>query len=486
MKKYILAFAAAVSLLSSCEKFENMKCLQEQPMKEAVQGYMDTPEKVESILYAGYFYLRYYNNFSRFYFTIAEGMTDYSYGYGSYAPASSFKLDPTLITRINDVWSCMYRCIRFSNTVIRDVADAEFDPVKRDQLIAEAKFLRAFAYMHVAQLWGGVPYIDDKNMDSKGDYNYPRTAPEIVFQHCADDLEYAAENLPDSQPLVGRADKMAANTVLTEVYLHLKKYDKAAETAKKVIDSKKYKLIEVKTSDDFYNLYGPKLVSTAEEIFYLKYIPGKPDGGSAFGSMLHRDAKYFSGSLFFGIYSTFENKRMAEWDDNDLRKAFNIYTYVDEEGNLLIYNKKYICDENDGDHTGNDLPLYRYADLLMFYAEAVSRANGGPTADAMEKLNMVHRRAYGYLSTEPSPVDYKLSDYTSEDAFIDLILKERCYEDCYECKRYNDLKRCGKLAECVKYAKGLDIPESAYLWPIPEDEFLYNEGIRPEEQNPGY
>ena len=490
MKKYVhLIVCALLSLLLSCDKFDQLPILQEQPMQEAVQGYMDNPEKAESVLYAAYFYLRYYNNFSRFYHTIAEAMTDYSYGYGSYAAASTFKLDPTLIGRINDIWSCMYRCIRFSNTVVRDVSAASFDATRREQIIAEARFLRAFAYLHLAQLWGAVPLITDENMDATGAYNFPRTPAEKVFRQCEADLKVAAEKLPDTQDLIGRADKTIAKTVLTEVYLHLHEWEKAASTALEVINSGKYSLVEVTEPDDFYKLYSPTVVNTKEEIFYLKYVDGKPNG-SAFAAMLHRGGEWFKGSNFFGIFSTWDNKRMAEWDDADLRKAFNIYTYTDEEDNLLIYNKKFIqTDESkvDGDTAGNDLPLYRYADLLMFYAEAAARANGAPTADAMEKLNCVHRRAYGKPSTEPNEeVDYKLSDYATLDAFIDLVLKERCYEDCYECKRYNDLKRCGKLKEYVLYAKGEEIGEAAYLWPIPEDEFLYNEGISPEDQNPGY
>ena len=490
MKKIILSLAAVCFLLlPSCEKLEDLAILQEQPMKESVQGYMNNPEKAESVLFAAYFYLRYYNNFSRFYHTIAEAMTDYSWGYGSYAAASTFKLDPTLIGRINDIWSCMYRCIRFCNTIIKQLEDADFDATKRKQIIAEARFLRAFAYMHLAQLWGAVPLITDKNMDNQGEYNYPRTAQEKIFAQCKEDLIVATRDLPDTQSMIGRADKMVAWTVLTEVYLHLHDWDNALLAAQTVVNSHKYSLVEVSVSDDFYKLYHPSLVNTTEEIFYLKYVDGKPNG-SAFAAMLHRDNIWFLGSNFYGIYSTWDNKRMFEWDDNDLRKAFNIYTVDDEEGNTLIYNKKYIQLDPakvDGDTAGNDLPLYRYADLLMFYAEAAARAAGAPNADAMEKLNMVHRRAYGKPSGTADPtVDYKLADYPTLDSFIDLVLKERCYEDCYECKRYNDLKRCGKLAEYVLYAKGETIGESAYLWPIPEDEFLYNKGISPEDQNPGY
>ena len=99
--------------------------------------------------------------------------------------------------------------------------------------------------------------------------------------------------------------------------------------------------------------------------------------------------------------------------------------------------------------TPNDNPVYRYADILLYYAEAVCRWKGAPTDDAMEKLNMVRRRAYGQKPTQASSSDYKLADYASKDAFLALVLQERGYETIFEGKRYNDLKRCGKLAEAA-------------------------------------
>lgn len=69
------------------------------------------------------------------------------------------------------------------------------------------------------------------------------------------------------------------------------------------------------------------------------------------------------------------------------------------------------------------------------YAEASCRVASGPTSAGLEALNMVHRRAYGYPSTQPSPVDFKLSDY-NKDSFIELCIKERGYETVGESKRW--------------------------------------------------
>ena len=96
---------------------------------------------------------------------------------------------------------------------------------------------------------------------------------------------------------------------------------------------------------------------------------------------------------------------------------------------------------------------------------------------------MVHRRAYGYPSTQASPVDFNLGSY-NKDSFIDLCMQERGYETVGEGKRWLDLKRSGKAAEIIKTNMGKTISESHYLWPIPVSELNYNSAIT--DQNPGY
>lgn len=495
MKKTILyiTITLAALLMPSCEALQNLDCLQEKPIKESTEGFMDSADKIESVLYSSYYQLRRYNCFSRYYHTTIEAMSDYCDALGTtYDAASRYQgLDATLTSRVTDVWNCMYRAIRFCNTILADAPSARnVDAATLDALLGEAKFLRAFTYMFLCQNWGAVPFQTEDNFRADGETNLPRVATATIYGVLADDLEFAANALPDEQALVGRPTKMAANTLLCHLYLLMERWEDARDAAQKVIASEKYSLVEVSISDDFYKLFGPTLITTTEEIFYLKYNNSTDkDMGSCFAAMLHRGGQYFNGSNYYGICSTFDNKQMAEWPNQDLRKAFNLYT-VDVEGQEYIYNKKFIDDNCNGDSSNNDYPFYRYADLLLYYAEAAARAAGKPTPDAVEKLNMVHRRAYGKPSTVADPtVDYRLESDSTLEGFLDLVLQERLYETCYEGKRYNDLKRCGKLAERVLYAKDIDVGDGGYWFPIPNEEFLYNKGLsldNPDDQNPGY
>jgi hypothetical protein len=134
---------------------------------------------------------------------------------------------------------------------------------------------------------------------------------------------------------------------------------------------------------------------------------------------------------------------------------------------------------------GNDYPWYRYADLLLFHAEADARANNGPTAEALESLNKVHRRAYGYDANTPSPVDFSIGDFDLT-SFVDKVVEERGYETLYEGKRWLDLKRLGIAEQRIKEVKNIVVAEKHMYWPIPNSEMLYNKALDASDQNPGY
>ncbi len=131
------------------------------------------------------------------------------------------------------------------------------------------------------------------------------------------------------------------------------------------------------------------------------------------------------------------------------------------------------------------MTCYRYADVLLIYAEASAQA-AGPTADGVEKLNMVHRRAYGLDPLQPSSVDFQLAAYTTE-TFTDLVVQERGYEFQLEGKRWFDLVRSGRVKEVMKNNIGREVADKHLLWPIPRIEFDLNKGLDPtKDQNPGY
>ena len=129
------------------------------------------------------------------------------------------------------------------------------------------------------------------------------------------------------------------------------------------------------------------------------------------------------------------------------------------------------------------MPIYRFTEAYLFYAEASSMADGSPSALALERLNMIKRRAYGYDPTAVSPVDYP-SGMSGND-FRDAIIQERAYEFITERRRWFDLKRTGKVKEAFA-AAGKTIIDERLLYPIPEDEINNNPAISQQDQNPGY
>jgi starch-binding outer membrane protein, SusD/RagB family len=477
MKKiYYLLLAGIFFINPACEDI-----LEEKPMAIAAETFYNTAEEIESALYGAYSQFS-LGAFRRNYLCVNLSQVDYGVGRGSYSSTSNFQgLDPTNIGRTNGMWAAFYRSIRDVNIIIERAANAsEINETRLAELLAEARFIRAYNYFQLVLNWGAVPLRTEENIS---DPDLPRTPVIEIYAQIVSDLQYAESNLPDVQAMAGRASKMVAKTVLADVYLNMGEWTEAKQKALEVINSGKYQLVPVSKPDDFYKIFGPDIVSTPEEIFYLKY---NSEISESFVVMLHKSNRdYFYGNGAYAAYvpDSTQNKTIVEWDMNDLRRRFNLYNDNIGVGSRTLLYKKFIRPDVSLDP---DYPIYRYADLLTIYAEADCMANGGPTPDGMEKLNMVHRRGYGYDPTQPSPVDFVAADY-NEDTFIDLVLKERLYELFSEHKRFYDLKRTGKLKEVIKDVKGIDVADKHLLWPIPNSEYNYNKAIdEVNDQNPGY
>jgi hypothetical protein len=457
----------------------NDALLDEDPKAIASETFYNTVEEIASAVNGIYEPL----HVNTSYFTLLEALPDNVYGKGSLATINEYKGFSTAnITNMGGVWIAFYKSIRNANVVIKKVPDAsKATEDEKAQYIGEAKFLRAFSYFGLVRLWAGVPLRTEETMAL---IDIPRNSADEVYHLIVSDLKYAEEHLPDVPRLLGTPSKWAAKTLLADVYLTLKDWENARDKAKEVIDSGKYSLVEVKAPDDFELIYGAELLTSSEEIFYFKYTRQK---GWDLMNFFHISGDGYKpyGNNWYSFYSTTNNFFYKTWDDEDFRKQYNFYNWDIGLGDNSLLFKKY-TDPNGNTAAPNDWPMYRYPELLLIYAEAVNNANESPTAEAMECLNKVHRRAYGYAPNTPSPIDFKISDYT-KDSFFELVIQERGYELILECKRWIDLVRTGKAAKVIKEAEGIDLDETMYLWPIPVVETNYNKAINPvTDQNPGY
>lgn len=471
MRNIVISLIAI--LLCSCSDI-----LEEKPQAIAVETFYNTPGEIEAGIAAIYTPIRDWGAFRNNYTAMLEVFSDiFKSGRGSWAPPSEYQgLNSTNISRIQSSWEKFYLAIRNANLIIKNVPNANnvTDDAK-NQYISEAKYLRAFTYFQLVRCWGAVPLRDEQNMS---EYNVARSSVEDIYKQIISDLEAAELYLPDQVSVSGHPSKWSAKTLLADVYFHMNQYDKAMEKSGEVIKSNIYSLIEVSVADDFEKLFGAVVTTSTEEIFYLKYVEEDP---FEFALYLHGvGRKYINVDGYYAMYSNIDYTVYQNWDNKDLRKVYNWYEYDSFDPGTILCKK---FSDTEGLSPRNDLPVYRYADCLLIYAEASCRATGAPTVEGLEALNKVHRRAYGYPSTQPSPVDFKLSAY-NKDSFIDLCMKERGYETVGEGKRWLDLKRSGLATKYVKANRGQDIAEIHYLWPIPVSELNYNEAIT--DQNPGY
>jgi starch-binding outer membrane protein, SusD/RagB family len=467
--------------ITSCKKQ-----LVEAPRTIAVQNFYQTTLDANAAVAAIYAPLK-PDGASTYYQIIQECLADFFIPNNSWLPLNNYNgLDVTNSNRTASIWTTFYLSIRNANIVIGKIplSTAMPDSVKTPY-IAEAKFLRALIYFQLVRNWGGVPLRTENNMSQ---INLARAPVDSVYSLIESDLAYAENNLPSVAPLLGRATKWAAKSVLADVYLQLQMYPQALAKSGEVIHSTLFSLVPVSQPNDFLNLFGPNhATATPEDIFSLKYARLSGQGNPMTLYEAHPNTPYANGSGYFSFYTDPTRiKIFKNWDLNDLRRQYDAYAWQFGRGDSTYLIRKFQDPQALGGYGGNDYPWYRYADVLMIYSEAANEVSGGPTAAAMEYLNQIHRRAYGFPPAAVSPVDYNISDY-DQSSFLTLLVKERGYETLLEGKRWLELRRLGLAKTYILASKGLTVQDVILLWPIPLVETNYNTAINPAtDQNPGY
>ncbi|WP_158857117.1 RagB/SusD family nutrient uptake outer membrane protein [Lunatibacter salilacus] len=483
MKNYIkVTYSFAMLLFFGCNSL-----LDESPKSLAEETFYNTAAEIEAGLFAIYAPLRSGSCMGGLYPAQQEAMPDYGYGRGSYVPVSNYQgLDNTNISRVGQMWNLFYESVRNANLVIINTPNAEMvSESEKARFIAEARFMRGMIYFIMVRNWAGIPLRTEANMTVS---DIPRSSVDDVYELIVEDLQYADQNLPENPAQAGRPTSFAAKTVLADVFLHQGLFSQAEDKALEVIESNKYALLDTEDSDNFQRIYGADVVTTSEEIFYLKYSREDNQGFNLVMFPHHPGSGLHGAGGYFAHYTdNVTNPFIVNWDNNDLRKNYNIYSWNIGLGPNTMLFKKFVDPAAPGANSaGNDYPLYRYADLLLIHSEASARSNGGPSTTALESLNQVHRRAYGFPHRSPSPIDFKLSDYNL-NSFLELVIKERGYETMFEGKRWMDLKRLGIAERVIQEVHGMKVDPKHYLWPIPIFETDFNNAIDAiTDQNPGY
>jgi len=484
MKKTIILLAATLLTLCSCNDL-----LEEHPKAVAAETFYSTEKELDAALLAPIAKMSVWDGFGLLSWGLPEDLSDMINGTGSWAQPGEYKeLNPTNYGRTDAIWRRLYMAIRDCNIPLSRIPETALDESTKAKYEGQFRFLRGFYYYYLVRCFNKGILRTENNM---AEYDVAMSDSKALFDFLTQDLEFAAANAPEKVSTVGLPTRYAALALLSDVYLWQKNYSKAAECAKKVIDSGNYKLVTVKKAEDFDNVFGPDLGTSTEEIYYQKFDNTTPGYSQSIVMFLSYPGAKPRGHAFnpnggwHGFYSKADEPLIANWSEKDLRRQYDLY----EQDLGLQIGKTYIPSkftDPSPQSGGNDLPLIRYTDVLLNFAEASTMAAGKTTAESIEALNQIRRRAYGYSPSEPSTVDYLLADYSTKEKFLEILDNEEAYETYAEGKRWFYLKRRGIIKEQVKKEQGVDVSDNSLQFRIPVSEYDYNKKVTQADQNPGY
>ncbi|MDR2495846.1 MAG: RagB/SusD family nutrient uptake outer membrane protein [Tannerellaceae bacterium] len=195
--------------------------------------------------------------------------SDVASGYDQYEPLQLGTCTPTT-GFLNGKWQNGYNTIQAANLAIRSIAGSEIDAAAKAKLVGEAKFLRALAYFHLMDYFGGLPLYDEST-DLEVDINnltLPRSTLEATRAFIIKDLKDAADaNLPDkwSADNYGRATGSSVYALLGKVQLYNKEYAEAAKSLEQVLDAKYGHQLHA----DFNDLFSPSGKGSSEMVFCI-------------------------------------------------------------------------------------------------------------------------------------------------------------------------------------------------------------------------
>lgn len=447
-----------------------------------------------------------------------------------------------------NTYTNFYRVIRLTNDAIVNLENnSAITPELSKRMLGEAKFFRGLSYFVLWHLFGGVIILDKPVLPSET--YLPRNTAEEVKAFVIKDFTDAIESLPVSYSSgdYGRITKGAATAMLGKTYLYDNQWDKAAEQFGKLLVApydydlhpEYWQLFDYKWENNEEVVYSIQMIDQADlgsmyEEWYggratyqyaqsyclashlpfetsvntdgtpvdLSTRPKRSDYETEFDygvdlmawyeTCLPNVDKRLQGNLimptdtFIGLNSTVYK---VYWPYLDYANATPPAYRIEWSGYACYNWRKFVNIANENKvrwNSPNDIPVIRFADVLLMYAEAVNEQSG-PTAAVYDAVNRVRERA-GIAA---------LADGLSKDEMRRYIRLERYHEFPGEGHLFFDVRRW-RTAHTDDPIFGLNhdvldfrgeklftrkFTERYYLWPIPEQERELNSQL---DQNPGW
>lgn len=384
-------------------------------------------------------------------------------------------------------WESCYKGIEAANSCLRYIPAVKMPEGKKNELLAEASFLRAYFYFQLVHIFGDVPLKMEPTANPADALIGKSSVRDIFEKAIVPDLKFAEQQpLPATTQGNGRVSVMAVKTLLAKTYLSmaglLKEqifYGLAKSKALEVIQSNKHKLFESDQELTWFNkLNNPAFDNKEEHILMANYAINNANSSLSV-YFLPKEVKLVNALQFGGFAPS--SFFLDAYDPADLRGRNNQGFFMNA---IQIGDKKYefpwavykFMDPGiltTAPNSAKNFPLLRYADLLLVYSEAQNEADGSPDQAAFAAVNLIRKRA-------------GLADISklSQSEFREEVLKQRYFELCAEGKIWFDLVRTKKIFDTkakkmvdligFKLPGGTIFKEDNLKFPIPSREVQIN------------
>lgn len=406
---------------------------------------------------------------------------------------------------ITAMYNRIYYQIGICNEFIRETADDKLaargiSSPEIKMYRAEARFLRALSYYHALDMFGSVPFVTEK--DAVGSFLPKQISKNDLFSYIETELKAIDADLAEPRKNeYGRADKAAAWTLLTKLYLNAEVYIGSGRYTDAVTNAKKVIAAGYALESKYRNLFLADNHKSAEIIFPITFDGTKTKTWGGMTFIVHAPVGGKMNPAEFGINGGWGGLRTTQQfvdhfedpsgktdsramflTDGQNKEVADISTFTDGYA-ITKYKNVTSTGVKGSDAEGNfpdtDFPMFRLADVYLMYAEAVLRGGaGGDLTTALQYVNALRTRAYNGPSGNVSTLN------------LDLIIRERGRELYWECHRRTDLIRFKQFTgSSYVWAwkggskAGASVPDYLKLFPIPSSDIVANPNL---VQNTGY
>lgn len=393
-------------------------------------------------------------------------------------------------------WNALYNGIKRANIVIEKAPNVEegISDSERSQLVAQARFLRAFHYYKLVALWGDVPLIDEVQREPGGE---PLASADEVYSLIEDDLNFAMSNLPASygDANIGRATSVAATALMGRVQLDRGNYGAAQGHFQDVVnngvapDGGPLELV-----DDYFDNYKEETENNSESIFEVQFAEGtgsdwnEQGGNASLNTFRNQEYGFLQWRNVVASESVLNEMNASGTDqvgDVDDERATSTWYFACDtyaSGAETYTTATHDCgtglDPADRS-TGDDIPSWkkyqvyyretrsgfvansginwrelRYAEVLLGLAEAhIQQGNLSDAATLIDQVRTTHTSLSGYGS------------FSNETEAMDVLYHENVMEFTGDAALYHFLRRHPSYLEQLN-----SDAFSPYLMPIPREE----------------